>query len=199
MNIPHLDPVSAASLIGAGVLALSRLLTTLKPVWDRFPALLQGLFPVLVLVLPQIAAAALGVHTSIDLVNLIALSIALVLPGVHSHTVVLTKPSGPGSAALVLVVFALALPLSACKGVSWPKVLQCGEPLAQAELAAVSRILAGNGDAPSELEALAEQYAPSTVECAVQSVVADLSARKGAARDSHALARGRAFLNKVQR
>jgi hypothetical protein len=113
MDLSHLDPVSAASLVAAGALALTRLLTTAKPLWDRLPASLQGLLPVLVLVLPQVAASAAGVHTSLDLVNLLVLAAALILPGAHSHTVALVKPSGPSSALLVLV-FALCLPLSSC-------------------------------------------------------------------------------------
>lgn len=198
MNLAHLDPVTAASLIAAGVLALTRLLTTLKPVWERFPALLQGLFPVLVLVLPQIAAAALGVHTSLDLVNLIALSVALVLPGVHSHTLAIVKPSGPGSAALVLIVVVLALPLQACGShVNWPSVLACGKPLEQPLLRDVEAVLAGTGDVDAELADLAKNYAPGVIECAVQELVGQLASAPHAMHASRATARGRAFLNRV--
>lgn len=112
--MPHLDPVSLASLAAAAALALTRLLTTAKPLWDRLPTWLQGLAPALVLVLPQIAAQAAGVHTSLDLVNLLVLATALILPGAHSHTVGGSKPGGAGSAALVLLLVGLALPLQAC-------------------------------------------------------------------------------------
>jgi hypothetical protein len=97
------------------------------------------------------------------------------------------------------LIASLFLVTAGCSHVNWPKVLQCVDPVAQAELAAASRILAGNGDPKSELENLALQYAPSTVECAVQSIIQDLSARKGAARDDHSLSRGRAFLAEVQK
>lgn len=99
---------------------------------------------------------------------------------------------------------AFALPLMLLLGcisrVDWPKVVgACAEPLAQAELSAVQRILAGNGDTTAELENLAKAYAPSTIECAVQQIVGALSSRMGAARDDHSLSRGRAFLAKVQK
>jgi hypothetical protein len=93
-----------------------------------------------------------------------------------------------------VLVSALAL---GCTGVNWPKVLQCADPVAQAELNAVAAALASNTDVESALAQVAKNYAAGTVECAVQSIVSDLSARKGAARDDHSLERGRAFLSKV--
>jgi hypothetical protein len=114
MNLAHLDPVTAGSLVAAAALALTRLLTTAKPLWDRLPASLQGLVPALVLVLPQVAEQAMGVKTGLDLANLLVLAAALILPGAHSHTVALVKPSGPSSAAALLLIAALCLPLSSC-------------------------------------------------------------------------------------
>lgn len=186
----HLDPVSLASLIGAAALALTRLLTTAKPIWDRLPTSLQGLLPVLVLVLPQVAAQAAGVHTSLDLVNLLVLSVALILPGAHSHTVALVKPNGPGSAALLALVFAASFSVGvACSGraVAWPKVLSCAEPLEKPL------------DVKTELEALVGAYAPGVIECAVQQIVGDLGAAPVTARASRQVVRGRAFLESVQR
>ena len=99
------------------------------------------------------------------------------------------------SIALVLVTVSLS---TACTGgpINWPKALQCGVAVSEAELHAVERILAGDGDTELELASLAEQYAAGTVECAVQSVIDDLSSRKGGAEGDHSLARGRAFLAK---
>ena len=97
------------------------------------------------------------------------------------------------TSAIALILFTV----SCSSKINWPKVLQCAEPVAEAELSAVQRILAGNGDTASELGDLAASYAPATIECAVQQIIADLSAREGAARDDHALARGREFLAKV--
>jgi hypothetical protein len=201
MDLSHLDPVSAASLVAAGALALTRLLTTAKPLWDRLPASLQGLLPVLVLVLPQIAASAAGVHTSLDFINLLVLAIALILPGVHSHTVALTKPSGPSSALLVLVFmlsFGAGLACATGSTVAWPKVLSCAEPLEQPLVESVAKVLTGDGDVKTELEALAGQYAPGVIECAVQQLVGDLASGPTTARASHAAKRGRSFLNAVQ-
>lgn len=110
-------------------------------------------------------------------------------------------PSVPPTAALVLLL-AFALPLQGCalfQGVSWPKVLRCAGPVAQAELQAVSDILHGNGDVRTELTDLAKVYAPSTIECAVQEVIDGLSKRGEAApADLRASARGRVFLAEVQ-
>ncbi len=206
MPQPHLDPISLASLIGAGALALSRLLTTLKPVWDRLPALLQGLVPVLVLVLPQIAAAAAGVHTSIDLVNLIALSVALVLPGIHSHTVAIVKPSGPSSGALVGLVFAASLTLpvgcATLKSI-WtdPAVLQCTDPVDAELLQEVLAVLKGNEDVSTALAALVHgDVTREVVECVVQQVVGGLQVSPRTDSDpqlQYARQRGETFLASI--
>lgn len=114
-NFSHLDAVSVASLFAAGALAVTRLLTTAKPIWDRLPKSLQGLLPVLVLVLPQLAEQAAGVKTTLDLTNLLFLAVAMILPGWHSHTVGGEKTGGGAGAAVGLVfVCVLMLPLQAC-------------------------------------------------------------------------------------
>lgn len=200
--MPNLDPVSLASLIAAAALALTRLLTTAKPLWDRLPPSLQGVVPVLVLVLPQIAASAAGVHTSLDLANLLMLSAALILPGAHSHTVDIKKPNGPGSSALMLVVFALSFCLGlACSGrsVAWPKVLACGEALEQPLVESVASVLVGTGDVKTELEQIALTKGAGVVECAVQQIIEDMASGPTTARASRAAARGRAFLASVKR
>ncbi len=93
-------------------------------------------------------------------------------------------------------VLALSLTLG-CSGVNWPRVLHCGDAIAQAELDAVRAALASNTDVVSALEQVAKNYAAGTVECAVQGIVNELAARQGAARDDHSLERGRAFLAQV--
>jgi hypothetical protein len=108
-NFAHLDAVSVASSLAAGALALTRLLTTAKPLWDRLPKSLQGLLPVLVLVLPQLAEQAAGVKTTLDLTNLLILAVAMILPGWHSHTVGGEKTGGPGAGAAVGLAFAFVL------------------------------------------------------------------------------------------
>lgn len=105
-------------------------------------------------------------------------------------------PGLVGNISMMLVVSIVMLIITAlpgCSKVNWPAVMQCGAPLAQAELTAVSTALAGDGDVESALADIAKQYGPSTVECAVQEIVSDLAAKK-AAGDQKAIHRGRAFL-----
>lgn len=205
MNIPlpHLDPVSLAATVAALALAATRLLATSKPLWDRLPPLLQGLFPVLVLVLPQVAAAALGVHTSIDFVNLVVLSVVLVLPGVHSHTVATLKPNGPGSVAAVgllalSVSFGAGLGCSRLANVDWSAVAACGEQPAESALTQIiSGVLAGTGDVKTELEGVAAQYGVTAVKCTTQQIIDDIGTAPVTARASRQAQRGRAFLKQV--
>jgi hypothetical protein len=106
-------------------------------------------------------------------------------------------PAGP----LLVLLFVCSLPtLHGCAGhqVAWPKVLSCADSLEVPLLTEVERVLAGTGDVKTDLEALAGTYAPSLIECAVQQIVGDLSAAPVTARASHASARGRDFLAKVQ-
>lgn len=136
--------------------------------------------------------------------------------GIQKVEIVVTSNQDPGKIARAVVahiakvarptVSALAI-LMLCAGcslfskVDWPKVVQCGGDLAQAELSAVQRILAGNGDTTAELESLAKSYAPSTIECAVQQVISDLQGHGYAMSraDVAAVQRGREFLAKVQK
>lgn len=203
MNIPHLDPITLASFIAVAALGLSRLLATTKPIWDRLPPLLQGLFPVLALVLPQIAASAAGVKTSLDLVNLVALAVTLVLPGLHSHTVEMSKPKGPGSGALMMLVFVLSigagLACSTFGPVSWPKVAACADSLEQPLVESVAKVLAGTGDVESELGDLVKSGAAAdAVVCAVKQLLSDFGTAPVTARSTNSVARGRAFLAKVE-
>ena len=196
----HLDPVSLAGMVAAAALALTRLLTTAKPLWDRLPPWLQGLVPALVLVLPQIAAQAAGVHTSLDLVNLLVLAAALIMPGAHSHTVG-GKPGGGGAVVGLALVFALSFSAGlACSPfkVDWPKLIACTDPLRPGLVKVVIDILASNGDAEADLAALAKTEGPLAVECAVQQAVDDIGSSPMKGRQSRVAERGRAFLEKVR-
>lgn len=227
MALPHLDPVSLAGLIGSGALALTRLLSTAKPVWDKLPPFLQGLVPALVLVLPQIAAASLGVHTSLDLMNLVVLSVALILPGAHSHTVgkpppasgdgqppsvhVLLNPPDdrariandkpePPTAAITALAFACLL-LTGCAhlgAINWPKTAACAQSLDGPVVKSVAEVLAGIGDVESELTKIAETSGADAVICAVKQIVSDVGSAPVTARASRQVVRGRAFLASVQ-
>jgi hypothetical protein len=197
--MPHLDPITLASLIGAACLALTRLFTTAKPVWDKLPAPLQGLLPMLVLVLPQLAEQAAGVKTGLDLVNLVVLAIALVLPGYHSHTIATSKPSGPSSGVLMgALVFCLSFGAGlACSHgliLNWPKLGACLDPLRPGLVQIVADVLAGNGDAEQDLATLGKTEGLEAVECAVKQLVSDVGKQPAEARGSRIRARGQAFL-----
>lgn len=198
----NLDTVTVASFIAVAALGLTRLLTTAKPLWDLLPPALQGIIPALVLVLPQIAEKAAGVHTGLDLANLLVLAGALIVPGVHSHTVALVKPSGPSSGAAVGLVFAFALSVTACSrlaAVDWPKQLEvCAAPAESVLLVEVSDILAGTEDVETALLGLVKSGATKeAVWCAVNQLAADVGFNPSTARAARISARGKAFLDKV--
>jgi hypothetical protein len=203
-HFTNLSPVTIASFLAAGALAATRLLTTAKPLWNKLPASLQGLLPALVLVLPQLAAQAAGVKTGLDLVNLLVLAGAMILPGFHSHTVQLGKPSGPGSGALVGLVFALGimLPLglvgcARLAQVDWSKPAHCADTSEYALVIAVEKVLDGTDDLKTELGAIAETYGPEAVVCAVKQIVGQLGTVQLDAKPGHRAFRGRDFLVQV--
>jgi len=200
----NLDTVTIASFIAVAALGITRLLTTAKPLWDLLPPSVQGIIPALVLVLPQVAEKAAGVHTGLDLANLLVLAAALIIPGVHSHTVALVKPSGPSSGASVGLIFALALPLTACGffAAEWPKIAEHCAPSKVELLQDVEAVLAKAPDlaaVEAELKQIALTQGKDAVECAVQQAVNDLAAQVGGAQDERAIKNGRAFLAKVQK
>ena len=76
-----MTPVDVAATVGAVCLAGSRLISALKPFWDKLPRPLTVIAPVLVLALPQVADAAGLVHTDVDLMNFVITAVALLAPG----------------------------------------------------------------------------------------------------------------------
>lgn len=74
-----------AALIAAAALALTRLLKTAKPLWDYLPDFLQPLPPILVAWLPQLAEIAGQATTKLDLADMLLLTIAVLVPGMHSR------------------------------------------------------------------------------------------------------------------
>ena len=96
---------------------------------------------------------------------------------------------------------AVCLSLSGCAlfAAEWPKLAEHCAPTKASLLRDVEFVLANTGDVDAQLKQIAIKETASAVECAVQQVVADLSARKGSAHDNHALSRGRAFLAKVRK
>jgi len=108
----------------------------------------------------------------------------------------------PGGPLLVLLFLAFAVHQQGCAAgsrVNWPKVAQCAQPLEQPLLQTVASVLAGTGDVKTELEQIALTKGAGVVECAVQQIVSDIGSAPVTSRATHTAARGRAFLESVQR
>ena len=76
-----LSVVDVATYAAAGCVAVSRLMTTFQPLWNKLPRWLAVAMPVLVTALPQVAAAAGLVTTNVDLTQFLIVSAALLVPG----------------------------------------------------------------------------------------------------------------------
>jgi hypothetical protein len=76
--------VDVCSYAAAGLLAASKLLTAVQPLWAKLPKWLAVALPVVVLDIPQVAAAVGGVTTGTDLVTAVVTSVALLLPGLEA-------------------------------------------------------------------------------------------------------------------
>lgn len=72
------------ALIVAFAGAASKLLNSAKPFWSYLPASVATFLPSVVLMLPYLAAQVSDVETTVDLVNAIVVSLALLLPGTAS-------------------------------------------------------------------------------------------------------------------
>jgi hypothetical protein len=79
-----LNPVVIAADASAILLASSKTLTALQPIWAKLPKWLAVALPVIVAVVPQIAGQLGGVVTTTDLVNVTITAIALLVPGIAS-------------------------------------------------------------------------------------------------------------------
>jgi hypothetical protein len=200
-SLAHLTPVSVAAFIGSAAMVLTRFFNTSKPLWDKLSAPLQALLPVLVMVLPQLAEKAAGVHSGVDLADLLILAAVMIAPGFHSHTVQLSKPNGPSSGAAVGLVFALGLVLPlmpACAALppaAWSKLGACADVLEQPLLNEVAAVLAGDGDVESGLLAIVKSgAAKEAIECAVAQLANDIGKQPADARHARIRERGQAFL-----
>lgn len=73
--------VEIVSFIVAFAAAASKLLNSAKPFWNRLPAPVSAFLPSVVVMLPFLAEQVSSVKTTIDLVNALVVSLALLLPG----------------------------------------------------------------------------------------------------------------------
>jgi hypothetical protein len=74
--------IQAVSYASAGLLAASKLIDAIQPLWAKLPKWLAVVAPVLVLDLPQVAEAIGGASTTQSLVTACLTSVALLLPGI---------------------------------------------------------------------------------------------------------------------
>lgn len=200
----HLSVVTFVSIVTAFVLSATRILSASKWAWTYLPTLFQGLLPGIVVALPAFAQGLTGAQSWTDVTVALLVAGALVVPGIHSHTVELKKPNGPGSsiagAAALLILSALAsYSLQGCawlKGSFWPKVENCA-PSPAALVSVVETILLTGDNIEANLEQAGLQYGKSAVECAVQAFVGSIGASESES-SLAAKARGREFLAGVK-
>lgn len=77
-----LTPLEIGADIAAVALAATKLLSSAQALWDKLPRAVAVALPVLVAMLPQVAAAAGLVKTEGDLLTLALTSAALLVPGI---------------------------------------------------------------------------------------------------------------------
>lgn len=197
----HLSVVTFVSIVTAFVLSTTRILSASKWAWAYLPAVLQGILPGLVVALPAAAQGLTGAQSWTDVTVAFLVAGALVVPGIHSHTVAVKPPNGPGSsvagAVALIIAFGLgALSLSACglfaSKFTWPDAVSC-LPTPASLKTQVEAILLAGGDYVAALEQLALTDTKSAVLCAVDGYVSGLGPNDAA--HAAARARGKAFLD----
>ena len=97
-----LSPVDIASYVAAGLLAASRLISVVQPLWAKLPRWIAVVLPVLIVSIPQVVDAAGLVKTDIGIVQWLITSAALLVPGIAEAekakpAVVTTTPPPPAA------------------------------------------------------------------------------------------------------
>ena len=87
-----LSVLEVGAYISAGLLSATKLLSAVKPLWDKLPRPVAVVLPVLVACLPLIAEKAGLITTEVDLVTLTVTALALLVPGIAEAT---TKSDAP--------------------------------------------------------------------------------------------------------
>ncbi len=202
----HLQVVQIVTFIAAFAISATRILTASKPFWSYAPSWLTGLLPGLLVAIPALGQGVIGAQSWTDLTVAFLVAGALMLPGIHSHTVAITKPNGPGSATLgaglALILAASFFVLGACSlfgahGSVWPAIGPCA-PTTEDLFSKVESVLTSStGDYESDLLALGKAEGLQLVECAVQAVLDKLGTLSPRTADeSVGAARAKAFLDK---
>lgn len=73
--------VDVCAYVAAGLLAGSKLLTAVQPLWAKLPRWLSVALPVVVLDIPQVATWIGASVTGTDVLTAVVSSVALLLPG----------------------------------------------------------------------------------------------------------------------
>lgn len=73
--------VEVASLVASYLMGASRLLQSTSVLWSKIPGKLAVLLPAVVLVLPKLAEQFGLVKTDMDMVSVVAVAVAMLLPG----------------------------------------------------------------------------------------------------------------------
>lgn len=206
----HLQIVQIVTFVIAFTLSATRVLNASKALWSLLPPVVSGALPSLVIAVPALSQAVVGAQSWTDLAVAFLVAGSLLLPGIHSHTVAMTKPNGPGSSiagtALLLIGIGFALHLTGCgffasKGVTWPTLAANCLPSPAKLVSQVEAILFAGGDYEKALEQQALTDGAGAVECAVAEATQALLASKGkvgaSAQAGPAADRGKAFLAKV--
>lgn len=92
-----MTPTDIASVVVAGCLSLSQLVTQLKPVWGKLPKAVALLCPVALVVLPQVADAAGYVKTEVDLAHFVVYALGVTVPAVIAALTGKQLPPAPPS------------------------------------------------------------------------------------------------------
>jgi hypothetical protein len=92
-----LTPIEIAADVVAGLLAASKLVSVVQPLWAKLPRWAAVVLPVLVMDLPQVAGAFGLVKTGTDLTMAIVASVALLLPGVAEAELAPAAPPPPAA------------------------------------------------------------------------------------------------------
>ena len=113
-----LSVLDIASMVVAGSLAVSKIITAAQPLWAKLPRWLAVALPVLVLDLPQVAAAFGLVQTGTSITTAIITSLALLAPGLaeaetSKEATIAVSAARDAAAATVAVTTAAANVVSA--------------------------------------------------------------------------------------
>jgi hypothetical protein len=90
-----LTVIQVVTDVAAFTAAATRVLGATKPFWAKAPAWLASALPAVLVALPALGEGVMGAKTWTDLSVSFLVAGALLLPGLHSHSVGATVPPTP--------------------------------------------------------------------------------------------------------